>query len=53
METSSPVAKQRPSANSDSRMKIVMLRQHWMKIGILIEDTYLIHPISGFDPALA
>ena len=44
----SRVSKQRPTANFETRLKIGMSSQYRVRIDILIGDTYLIHPISGF-----
>ena len=52
MTSSSPVAKQMLSANFDTRLKLGILSQNWVKIDILIGDTYLIHVILVLTPHL-
>ena len=38
------------SANFDTRLKLGILSQNWVKIDILIEDTYVIHVILVLTP---
>ena len=48
----SPVAEERLSAHCDTKVKLGTLNKNWVKIDILIWDTYLIHAILVLTPPL-